>query len=123
MSNNSRKDIKASTYDIGKRIERFRKGKNLTQKELGKLLGIVTKQVWSYENNRLFPPIEVCIILCRMFDCSMDYLIFGTETESNKVIFNDGYDYGYKDGYNNACVDIVEAINHRGILAMFERRF
>ncbi|MBP5598405.1 MAG: helix-turn-helix transcriptional regulator [Pseudobutyrivibrio sp.] len=97
-------DTYPENYGVGKRIRSFRKEKGLTQVELGALIGVGHKQIWSYEHDRLLPQIDTCILMCNIFDCSMDYLIFGR-------IPNDSYDKGYKIGYSDCQEKVKNALH------------
>ena len=98
-------------YKIGNRIRSLRIDKGLTQTDLGNLIGVGLKQICSYENNKLFPPIQTCITLCSIFNCSMDYLIIGTEKDTSKVLYNEGYRkacYDFRDGINRVTDDLLK---------------
>ncbi|WP_100066012.1 helix-turn-helix domain-containing protein [Miniphocaeibacter massiliensis] len=60
---------------IGDKIKTLRKEHNLTQTELGKILGIEKSTVSMYENNRSTPNDDIKIKIAKYFNISVDYLI------------------------------------------------
>ena len=58
-------------------VERFkllRKQHNLTQKQLAKNLGMVERNIRSYEINEKLPSLESIVKIADYFDVSLDYL-------------------------------------------------
>ena len=60
---------------LGYRIKELRKSKNLSQAELGKLLGVTKVSVSGYEKGTRIPSMEVMITLLDVFNISADYLL------------------------------------------------
>ena len=60
---------------FAERLRELRKDKNLTQKELAKLLPLSKNSICEYEKGRSEPNIETLIKLADIFDCSIDYLV------------------------------------------------
>jgi len=60
---------------FGLRLKTLRTEKNFTQKQLADKLGIVKASVSSYEQNAMYPSIDIFIKLCKIFDVSADYLL------------------------------------------------
>lgn len=60
---------------VGQRIITERKRLELTQTELGEIVGVAMKQIWSYEHGRLLPPLKVLLKLCEFFNCSFAYIL------------------------------------------------
>lgn len=52
-------------------ILQYRLSKNLTQQELADILGVSRNSICSYERNKFQPSIEIALLLCLYFECSM----------------------------------------------------
>ena len=59
---------------IAKRIRALREGLGISQKELGKILGIPQQSINRYENNYTNIPLEIVLKYADYFDISIDYL-------------------------------------------------
>lgn len=57
------------------RLKEIRKEKNLTQKDIYTRLNVSANCYASYEQGRTEPNIKTIRQLCRIFDCSCDYLL------------------------------------------------
>ena len=57
---------------IGERIRWFRNRINMTQKELGKLLGVTKASVCCYEKETRTPPIETIIDMMALYNVTSD---------------------------------------------------
>lgn len=81
---------------IGKLITKKRQEKNLTQSELGTLVGVTDKSVSKWERGVNVPDISIMIPLSEILDISISELLCGEENpkEDNKVV--DGIKF-----YNN----------------------
>lgn len=92
-------------YDFGNRLYEYRTQKGLTQKELGKLLGVTDKAVSKWETGESKPRLDKMNQITELFDTSIDRML-GNETPDNgeqlkpyKTIFNSKlskYDKYYK---------------------------
>lgn len=51
--------------DIGQKIKKIRKEKNITQRKLGERMGVSQQQIAQYENGKLKPKLET---ICRIAD-------------------------------------------------------
>lgn len=81
------------TIKIGKFISEVRKGKNLTQVDLGNLLRVSDKAVSKWECGKCLPDSSLFEDICNILDISMTELLKGEyierdklEDESNKTI-------------------------------------
>jgi transcriptional regulator with XRE-family HTH domain len=62
--------------NFGKRLKWLRQEKEVTQSEIGELLGVSSRMVSFYESNTHFPrDAESLIKLARYFNVSLDYLV------------------------------------------------
>ena len=59
----------------------LRKEHNLTQEELGKLIGVSKVSICHYENGIQFPTLDKLLLLAEVLNCSCDYLL-GTDYDS-----------------------------------------
>lgn len=72
---------------VGKRLRALREEKNITQEELGKILGTSHVTIGRYENGERIPKLDILIDLANYFEASLDYLLFRSdkkEVSSNK---------------------------------------
>ena len=60
---------------IGERLQELRKDKGLSQEDLAKILGVSHYSVSSYECNRSDPDDKSKVILAKLFDVSVDYMV------------------------------------------------
>lgn len=68
----------------GKFISELRKETGLTQEELGRRLGVSNKTVSRWENGNYMPDIETLRLLSREFSVSMEELLDGERTKTEK---------------------------------------
>lgn len=69
--------------NIGKRIYKQRKNKNLTQEELAKKLYVTDKTISSWEMNRTEPNLEIITKISEILECSITYLLCGVVPKSD----------------------------------------
>ena len=69
--------------NIGERITKLRKNKNITQLELANDLFVTDKTISSWETNRTEPSLEMLVRLSEILDCSVGYLIYGDNPKSD----------------------------------------
>lgn len=60
---------------IGKIILAERTKRKMSQRDLGKEIGVVGKQISNYEKGNPVPPIDVMFKLCNVFHCELGYLL------------------------------------------------
>lgn len=61
--------------NIGKEIVSFRKGRELTQEDFGKLFHVTRQTVSNWENEKSYPDLQVLIDMSEMFEISLDQLL------------------------------------------------
>ncbi|WP_134025995.1 MULTISPECIES: helix-turn-helix domain-containing protein [unclassified Lysinibacillus] len=61
---------------IGDRLKEYRLKKNLTQIEVAKKLNISRQSVSKWENNRTYPDIDNLKILAKIYEVSIDELLY-----------------------------------------------
>ncbi|MCI8285771.1 helix-turn-helix transcriptional regulator [Acutalibacter sp. JLR.KK004] len=70
-------------YDVietGRRIQKLRKGKGLTQEQLASLLKVTDRHIRSVESGERNASIDLLVSLSDIFNVSLDYLILGKQT-------------------------------------------
>lgn len=60
---------------LGYRLRELRKDNNMSQEELGKLLGVTKVSVSGYENGTRIPSTEILVTILNVFKISADYLL------------------------------------------------
>ena len=60
---------------LGYRLRELRKDNNMSQEELGKLLGVTKVSVSGYENGTRIPSMETLLTILNVFKISADYLL------------------------------------------------
>ncbi|MCI8649141.1 MAG: helix-turn-helix transcriptional regulator [Anaerotruncus sp.] len=60
---------------LGVRLKKLRRTRNLTQQQLGEMLGISASAVGMYEQGRREPDHEMLAQLCKLFGVSSDYFL------------------------------------------------
>ena len=68
--------------NIGKRMSQLRKSRGITQEKLAEELDITIKHVSSVERGMSSLSLEKMIEICRIFDCTLDYLILGENSNN-----------------------------------------
>ena len=67
---------------IGQRIEQKRKELGWSQEDLGNKLNVSRQSVYKWESDQAIPELEKVIILCQLFDVSIDWLLSGRNPEA-----------------------------------------
>jgi transcriptional regulator with XRE-family HTH domain len=70
---------------FGERLTLVRKRKNLSQNEVGKIIGINGDAFGRYERNDVKPTIEMATRLAQALEVSLDYLVGTTDIELDKA--------------------------------------
>lgn len=64
---------------FSERIKELRLEKNLTQTQLGEIIGVKHFSIYSYEKGRACPEMKGLVALADYFDVSIDYLTGRTD--------------------------------------------
>ena len=70
---------------VGKRLKGLREGIRLSQKELGKKIGITQSAVNRYENNQSEASYKTLLLYADHFDVSLDYILGRTDQPQGKL--------------------------------------
>jgi transcriptional regulator with XRE-family HTH domain len=73
---------------LGKRLNKLREEKNLTQKQLGIILSVSAAAIGTYENDKKNPPNDTLIKIADFFNVSTDYLLCRTDDSRIKSLKN-----------------------------------
>lgn len=68
--------------NFGEKVKLLRKERNLTQKQLADMLGVVVSAISSYESGARYPSYDGLIRLARIFHVSTDYLLGLSKTRT-----------------------------------------
>ena len=60
---------------LGYRLRELRKNNNMSQEDLGKLLGVTKVSVSGYENGTRIPSMEILVTILNVFKISADYIL------------------------------------------------
>lgn len=63
------------SYEIGSRIAKYRKIKNLSQKEFAKLIGVTNSRVSNWEQGTHRPDVNILSNICNVLDVSPSDLL------------------------------------------------
>ena len=77
--------MKRLNQEIGKRISQTRRIRGITQEKLAEELDITTKHMSLVERGVSSLSLERLIELSSYFDCTLDFLILGTENNINVI--------------------------------------
>lgn len=58
--------------EIGKQIKKYRNMKSMNQDDLSEKIYVSRQTISSWENNKSYPDIHSLILLCQVFDVSLD---------------------------------------------------
>ncbi len=72
--------------EIGKRIQKLRKAKELTQERLAEQLNISTVHLAKIEIGSRNCSLDILISIAAFFDTSLDYILFGKAHSDNDVL-------------------------------------
>lgn len=90
---------------IGERIRSLRKDFKLTQEQLAELIEKTKSNVSGYENDKFEPSAQTIIALCKVFEISADFLLFGVENSVQKLEQNEEIDISGQE------IELVKKIN------------
>lgn len=74
---------------IGTRLRDVREQHKLSQTELATKLGMTQKAISSWEKDRTYPRMQQLLDLCRIYDCTLEYLTGTKQHDSKDVTYDD----------------------------------
>lgn len=89
--------------EIGVRLRKIRKEKNLTQLDIANYMGVRPNQYGKVENCKVIPSLRTLVKIAEFLNISLDELVFGdrTRTQENAI----------KDSQMAARIDIINALS------------
>ena len=73
---------------FGERLKGLRKERNITQDELGTIIGLSGRAIGYYETGERFPPEDILNKIADYFDVTMDYLLGRPDRRDPTIIEN-----------------------------------
>lgn len=70
---------------VAKRLRQLREGMNLSQTQIGKLMGVPQSSIYRYEHGQSSPSFENMVKFADYFDVSLDYLFGRTDDPQGKL--------------------------------------
>lgn len=67
---------------MGQRMAKIRRCHNTTQEALADMLDVSPKHISHCENSTSYLSLKNLIKFCHLFDCSLDYLVFGSHNDA-----------------------------------------
>ncbi len=86
--NKDKNNTTSTLYDISGKIKLLRTNKNISQEQLGELIGVSKRTVSGYENDICFPSIEVLVRLSKVFQVSTDELLGIDNSKFEEIDYN-----------------------------------
>lgn len=72
--------------DFGAQVKKLRNSRHLTQEQLALKLNVSRQTISSWENNRNLPDLEMVVTLAQTFQISLDQLILGDPSMTDKLV-------------------------------------
>jgi len=72
--------------DFGAQIKKLRTSRKLTQEQIAQKLNVSRQTISSWENNRNLPDLEMVVLIAQIFNISLDNLILGDPTMTDKLV-------------------------------------
>ena len=77
------KPKEVSPKNLGEKIYKLRKERNLSQEALAEFVGTIRQAISKWENNQGYPETEKLLLLSNVFEVSIDFLLKDEKTESS----------------------------------------
>lgn len=74
---------------VGNQIKKYRQSIKLTQEELAEKIYVTRQTVSNWENGKNYPDLNSLIMLCDLFNISLDILVKGDVIEMKKQVVQD----------------------------------
>lgn len=75
--------------EVGNQIKKYRQSIKLTQEELAEKIYVTRQTVSNWENGKNYPDLNSLIMLCNLFNISLDILVKGDVIEMKKQVVQD----------------------------------
>ena len=80
--------LNISKEEIGKRVLSERKARRITIKDISEKTGLSIGSISEIERGKSFPSAQALMAFSLIFECTTDYLLFGTTSNSNIPTFS-----------------------------------
>ena len=75
--------------EVGNQIKKYRQSIKLTQEELAEKIYVTRQTVSNWENGKNYPDLNSLIMLCDLFNISLDILVKGDVIQMKKQVVQD----------------------------------
>lgn len=75
-----------NAVETGKRIQKLRREKGLTQEQLASLLDVTDRHIRSIENGKKNASIDLLVALSELFTVSLDFIVLGKQAREQAKI-------------------------------------
>ena len=79
--------------NLGENIYKFRTDANMSQTDLANALEVSRQSVSKWENNSAVPDLDRLIKMSKLFDVTLDELVYGKKEEAKHEVFQDSNPY------------------------------
>ena len=97
---------------LGERIRKRRQAMKLTQRELGKVLGLTSQHISAIEQDKRTPSLNTLAKVAEELGVSIDYLVTGKEGIITDTIPAIKADKQLKIEVKKALITLVQALRH-----------
>ena len=70
---------------LANQIRNLRRNAGMSQLQLAEKLNVSPSTIGMYEQGRRMPSVDILILMAKIFDVSLDYLIIGAETYMSNI--------------------------------------
>lgn len=72
-------------YNMDERLKELRENRQLSQEEVGKILGVTRATISGYECGNAQPPADIIVKLASLYRCTSDYIL-GLDSQKSITI-------------------------------------
>ena len=90
---------------IGNRLKQLREEKGMKQEELAKCLSVSPSAIGMYERNAREPNNALTLKICKLFNCSVDYLMGNSDSRTVDDLVEEYLQTQYQIDVNNAMMN------------------
>lgn len=92
---------------LNNKLKELRKNSSLTQEQISEVIGVDRSSYSYYENGKATPSLGVLIKIAKVFNVTLDYIVFGEHSETVETVTLADSGNGYKkvDSFANLSDD------------------
>lgn len=98
-------------HQLGERVSKLRRERNLTRSELGELIGISERDVGKIERGTHTVTVEVIAKICNKTGVSADYIIFGTVDTITAITALNGLTHEQAQIVLDIAMNVIKFLN------------